>query len=135
MKKILALVILASFIMVGTYSCKKYEEGPTLSLTTKSWRLTRDWKLDKAEQNGVDVTNTLPPMEQSFGDDGSYTFVNNGKSSTGTWEFDSNKENILIKFDGSSDEAKFKIIRLKSSELWLDAEVGSQTMRYYWIEK
>ncbi len=135
MKKIIALVILATFVLTGTYSCNKYEEGPAVTIYTKSFRLTRDWKLDKAQQAGVDITSQLPSLEQTFDDDGGYKIIIDGSEHLGTWEFDSDKENILIKLDGSSDQAKYKIIRLKSSELWLDEEVGTQTVRYFWLEK
>ncbi len=135
MKKIFALLILASFLMAGTYSCNKYEEGPTITVTSKSYRLTRDWFLDKAEQDGVDVTNTLPSLDQTFDDDGNYTMWIDGTEHLGSWEFGPDKENIFIKLDGSSDQAKYKIIRLTDDDLWLDEEVGSQTMRYYWDKK
>jgi len=135
MKKIIALVILATFILAGTYSCDKYEEGPSVTIYTKSFRLTRDWKLDKATQNGVDITNQLHKLEQTFEDNGGCKKYIDGVEHLGTWEFDSNKENILIRLDGSSNKAKFRIIRLKSSELWLDEDVGTQTVRSFWIEK
>jgi hypothetical protein len=135
MKKILALAILLSFAMMTSTSCKKYEEGPLISLKTKSARLTRAWKLDKAEQNGVDITNALPALEQTFNDDGSYSVSNNGTEFKGSWEFDGDKENILIKMTGSTDTDTYKIIRLKSKELWLDHDVNGTITRYYWAEK
>jgi hypothetical protein len=135
MKKILALAILLSFAMMTSTSCKKYEEGPLISLKTKSARLTRTWKLEKAEQNGVDITNALPAMEQTFDDNGTYTLLMNGSESSGTWEFDGDKENILIKINGSADTDKLKIIRLKSKEVWFDHDVNGTVTRYYWAEK
>ena len=135
MKKIFALVVLASFVLMGTYSCKKYEEGPMISLRTKTARVANDWKLEKAEQDGVDITANYPSAEQTFTKDGKYSAAVNGLSYSGTWEFDSKKENILVKIDGSSDEAKYEIIRLKEKELWLDQTVGSQTIRFYWVPR
>ena len=135
MKKIITLIVLATFIMVGTYSCKKYEEGPAISLRTKTKRLTGEWKLDKATQDGIDIINSLPKLEQTFEKDGAYSMLNNATPFPGTWEFDDKKENILLKLDGSSDIEKVKIIRLKNDELWFDSEVGTQVVRYYWIPK
>jgi len=135
MKKIFALVVLATFVLFGTYSCKKYEEGPLISLRTKTARVANDWKLNKAEQDGVDITANYPSAEQTFTKDGKYTASINGLSYAGTWEFDSKKENILIKIDGSTDQSKFKIIRLKEKELWLEQTVGSQTIRFYWVPR
>ena len=135
MKKILALAILLSFALMTSTSCKKYEEGPLISLKTKSARLTRSWKLDKAEQNGVDVTNAFPELKQTFNDDGTYLGSNNGVPFTGTWEFDGDKENILIKYTGASDTESWKIIRLKSKELWLDNDVNGTITRFFWVEE
>lgn len=128
-------MLLASFIMFGTYSCKKYEEGPMISLRTKTQRLTGDWKIDKATQDGVDITNQLPEMIMTFEKDGKLNVLNNATDMPGTWEFDSKKENLLLKFDGSTDIEKFKIIRLKNDELWFDETAGTQIVRYYWIPK
>ncbi|MCK5856245.1 MAG: hypothetical protein KAG64_02080 [Bacteroidales bacterium] len=135
MKKIITLVVLATFVLFGTYSCKKYEEGPLISLRTKTARVANDWKLDKAIQDGIDITSNYPEVEQTFEKEGGYKMLFNGADYTGNWEFDSDKEHILIKIDGSSDESKFKIIRLKEKELWLDQTVGSQTIRFFWAPK
>ncbi len=135
MKKIFALVVLATFVLFGTYSCKKYEEGPMISLRTKTARVANDWKLNKAEQDGVDITANYPSAEQTMKKDGGYSASFNGLSYTGTWEFDSKKENILIKVEGSTDQLKYKIIRLKEKELWLEQTVGSQTIRFYWVPR
>jgi hypothetical protein len=135
MKKIITLVVLATFVLFGISSCKKYEEGPLISLRTKTARVANNWKLEKAVQDEVDITANYPALEQTFEKDGGYTALFNGITINGTWKFDSNKENLLIKEDGSNDESKFKIIRLKEKELWLDQTVGSQTIRFYWVPK
>ena len=133
MKKFIALMLLTSFVMFGTYSCKKYEEGPMISLRSKKSRLDGEWKIDKATQDGIDVTANLPEMVMTLEKDGGFKMLNNATELLGTWEFDDKKENLLIKYDGSTDVAKLKIIRLKNDELWLDETAGTQTIRYYWV--
>jgi len=133
MKRIITLVVLAVFILIGTSSCKKYEEGPMISLRTKTQRLAGEWKLDKATQDGVDITNSLPELKMTIEKDGAYVLTNNATDFPGSWSFDSKKEHVLFKQDGSNTEDKYKIIRLKHKELWLDTEVGTQVVRYFWI--
>jgi len=135
MKKIISLVVLATFVLFGLSSCKKYEEGPWISLRTKTARVANNWKLEKATQDGIDITSNYPSAEQEMDKDGGFKGTSNGIESTGTWKFDSKKESILIKIDGSNDESKFKIIKLKEKELWLDQTVGSQTIRFYWVPR
>jgi len=135
MKKIITLIVLATFIMVGVTSCKKYEEGPMLSLRSKTSRVAGDWVLDKATQDGVDITSTVQIDYITFEKEGAYKFVGGGLEVIGTWSFDDKKENLIIKETGSADQQKFKIIKLKNKELWFDQEVGTQTLRYQWVPK
>ena len=54
MKNLLKLfLILICFV---TFSCKKYEDGPTVSLRTKKARVVNKWKVDSYYINGVDKT-------------------------------------------------------------------------------
>jgi hypothetical protein len=46
--------LILSFAFVG---CKKYEEGPTLSLRTKRDRITNLWKFENVTYDGQDVTS------------------------------------------------------------------------------
>lgn len=133
MKKIISLGVLAVFLMVGLNSCGKYEEGPGISLRSKTKRIEGEWKIDRVTQDDIDVTNAFPAVVQNFGDDGVYTATHNGQPYVGVWELDSDKENILITMTGSSDQEKYKIIRLKNDDMWLDNVVGAQTVRYYLV--
>jgi len=135
MRKIITLLVLATFIMVGMSSCKKYEEGPMISFRSKTSRVAGDWKLQKATQEGVDITSNITIDYITFEKDGAFKFVGGGLELKGTWSFDDKKENIIIKYAGSSDEEKLKIIKLKNKELWLDETVGTQTVRYFWEPK
>jgi len=135
MKKIFTLVVLAAFIILGTASCKKYEEGPALSLRSKTSRLAGDWVLKKATQDGVDVTTNIGIDYITFEKEGDYLVVGGGMEVTGTWSFDDKKENIILKEKGSADQQKLKIIKLKNKELWYDVEVGTQVIRYQWEPK
>ena len=65
MKK--GIKILASLILVISIltDCKKYDEGPLISLRTKKARLAGDWKIEKILYDGGDSTAQDGAMEES----------------------------------------------------------------------
>lgn len=135
MKKLLAFLLLATIVMVGFNACKKYEDGPYLSLRSKHNRVVNEWKLNKATNQEIDVTSQFEEYYFTFNDDNTYVYNRKLLKETGTWDFDDDKLNIVLTPAGSSTTESYKIIRLKNDELTLDQTVGSQTTRYYYITK
>jgi hypothetical protein len=125
--KLLTLVILIS------YGCSKYDDGPAFSLRTKKARLTGEWELEEIIVNGVsqaldsdydmiweferngDFTQTM--------DYGSYSYNYNGE-----WEFDDNGEELEIQSSYSGINQTFEITRLSSNDLWLEISMNSYGM-------
>jgi hypothetical protein len=66
-------LIIAILIFGG---CKKYPEGPSLSLLTKKERVTNDWVIDKYFVDDTDNTqayrNVFSKSKLSINRDGSY---------------------------------------------------------------
>lgn len=58
-RTIIAIISIALILLggIGTTGCKKYPEGPTLSLLTKNKRLLRNWSMRKFYVDGIDSTN------------------------------------------------------------------------------
>ncbi|HEY4799002.1 MAG TPA: hypothetical protein VII99_08005 [Bacteroidia bacterium] len=117
MKSILKLsaIIIIAFTVVFT-SCKKYPDGPTISLKTKMARITRVWQ---------DPNNASSTME--FKKDG--TVYSDGVLASGvTWKFSSDKKNIEETMGSLTISAQ--IMRLTSKDLWLQGN-GSSTIDKY----
>lgn len=115
-------VIAAAAMTMNLQGCKKYEDGPLLSLRTKKARLTGDWDV-------VQIGNQTYPsngysLEFEFEKDGDfkYTYKYTGYSYTytGDWEFGSKKEELELKFDSFNQVTTFDILRLKNDEIWLE---------------
>lgn len=112
-------------------SCKKYEEGPALSLNSKKERVCNTWRVEKAYEGNEEKTSEYEGWRITFTKDNYYFFYTVGTSSvslnyTGTWEFDNQKENIVARItDGSGlvEYRKYKIIKLMKNELKV-IEVG-----------
>jgi hypothetical protein len=141
MKKIFRNFILLSlaFAFILTASCKKYPDGPLLSLRTKEHRLAGTWDVEYFSINGFDSTGYL--KNQPFygvyafsvkhnSDVCSYSSSNYVYSVFGFWKLVDNNNNLIIKFNIDStnigqigayraEKTVWEIRRLTEKELWL----------------
>ncbi len=133
MKKLLSIVIVLTAV-IFINSCGKYEEGPSISLKSKTARAAGEWETQAILFDGEEQDLTLF-MEQY------YTYVYE-KDGTGKrigeefqwegynyqaaefkleWEFNANKEKIIRKITETTTniiEEKHTIIKLKEKEMW-----------------
>jgi len=149
-------------------SCGKYEEGPAISLKSKTKRLANSWDLTDIDGNtpfedlyedygyyGLSIEVTDYDIQFDFQDDGDfeldasynvtiqsssywgYTYSFDYRFNInidGDWEFSSDKEDIEIDFDRNEysyyssdfDNRDYKILKLTTDELKLEAENGSE---------
>lgn len=118
LSKISASLIIAALVMTSLSSCKKYSEGPTISIIAKEVRVDNLWKVDKfitpTGTELVDTANTLYKFTRS----GQVIWSNNKQAFTGNWEFGDKKKTIILDFI-PFDET-YTILRLKNREMWLE---------------
>lgn len=118
------------FLLVGISGCKKYQDGPWLSLATKKSRLVNTWQVNEAiDRLGLEVTAQFQGYSFQFEGDGSaqVIFPNPIDPDTleGTWNWMDEKEILEWVLTGDTTfflygaRASFDILRLKSGELWL----------------
>jgi hypothetical protein len=121
-------VIALTLVMMISYSCSKYDDGPFFSLRTKKGRLVGEWELDKLILNGQ--TQSLDSdydiiweferdgdFEQTL-EYGSYSYGYNGD-----WEFDNNGEELEIEINEYGTQT-YEINRLTNNELWIEINDG-----------
>lgn len=141
MRKLLNLTLVVAFgLAIAFTGCKKYEEGPTLSLATKKGRIVNTWKFEKVIANGQDVTSAYmtlwPDYSIEYKRDNTYIKSYGGSSAyIGTWDFDTKKENLILTPNGSSSANKAEILRLKSAELWLKEVDGTDVIEFHHVTK
>lgn len=115
--KIFIFLNIAFISAITLTGCKKYEDGPAFSLNTKKARITNQWNLTEKIIDGVQypINNEKIDIKK----DNSYVITWGSSSETGNWEFSSDKESIIFTLNGNSSSDTYKILRLKSNELWL----------------
>jgi len=132
MKKlnVILLTVVASVLMLT--SCSPYEEGPAISLRSRTERLCNEWRLTRLYINGTE--QTLSSFDQQttleFKDNGTINYSYAVMDSTaivitgsGTWEFNNDQTEVFTTITytlGGTEKDTFKILRLKEEELWLE---------------
>ena len=132
MKKlnVILLTVLASILMLT--SCSPYEEGPAISLRSRTERLCNEWRLTRLYINGTE--QTLSSFDQQttleFKDNGtvnySYAVMEStaiGITGSGTWEVNDGQNEVFTTITytlGGTEKDTFKILRLKEEELWFE---------------
>lgn len=142
MKKVTLIILVG---LISLTACKKYDEGPSISLRSKENRLCQKWKLYDAYWNGdpAEIKNTII----EFSKDGKYHSISNVSFSTTVeenynWQFINKKSDIEIYgtkyvydayYDSTSQEylvdsvltnfkTTYQIIKLTKKELWYDLD-------------
>lgn len=118
--------IIGILAMTPLTSCKKYEDGPYVSLASKTSRVANSWKVEKATEGGKDKTADYKDVRITFTKEGAYTIVSGngffGSASSGTWTFINEKEDIQTTSDpafGVSVVTKYHILKLTQNHLWV----------------
>lgn len=120
------LLFIVTLIGVVASGCKKYPEGPTVSLRSKKERFANTWKLSKYLINGTDYTSSYKDFLLTTTKGSDYTLsykvtllLTFSLSEAGTWAFTADKREVVFnKTSPSSDTYQWQILKLKEDELW-----------------
>ncbi len=123
----LVLIVLISIIID---SCKKYDEGPTISFNTKRGRLTNTWNMNKFMIDNHDITSTSELIQIMFDRKKNFTQTFRSDSTvSGTWAWSNKKEFLILTFPNGIN-LQWKIVRLTHKELWVTFIQGQELRRY-----
>lgn len=126
MKKKVLLMVAAILVLA---SCSKYEEGPALSLRSKTSRLCGSWKLSELYVNGALQENTANTRWE-IQKDGNCSristdpYTQSDYTTSGTWALNEDKTQLdfqwyIIPLDTTMSES-WTILKLKEKALWLE---------------
>ncbi|HEX8547076.1 MAG TPA: hypothetical protein VF691_08960 [Cytophagaceae bacterium] len=123
----LKFIVSALFVATIAIGCKKYEEGPTISLRSKRARATNVWQVERAFIQGLDSTAKFYGYRLIMTKEGYYSFSPPplwavSFSIIGSWEFSKDKKSIYIHYkDAANKEVKleYRIYKLMENEFWV----------------
>ena len=131
MKKNILLVAALSFLVVGLFSCSKYEEGPGISFRSKKKRLANSWRIESVTVNGVErATEPLYAKQKHYiYESGSYVIniidpiTLQAEDVQGDWKLYDNDKKLSVNrknYNGVADSLEdYQILKLKEKSLWL----------------
>jgi len=112
--------------IISLSGCKKYEDGPGLSLSSKKSRVVANWKIKKFLYNSVDETSEYLDYTWEMKKDGDANVVSTGNTDHGKWDFALDKEALDLRFDG--DIVRYNIKRLTAKDLWMESVISGDTI-------
>lgn len=136
-RSILILVLAIAFVIPG---CKKYDDGPLVSLVSKGNRVNGTWYFQSVLYGNIDSTSRYTYQRIDFYysrkyEGGAFTWdhdliaqtLNENIYETGTWKFIADKDSFeMVTYKNhlkDSVSTKWKINRLAYKEFWLERHI------------
>ena len=134
--------LLFLILCISITSCKKYEDGPAISLMSKKARIANIWTVDTYYLNGKDMTTEYRQLisrdKLVIFQSGNFEYSELSTWSwavpnyTGKWKFIDDKESVEMTPDNPAVKTKtLKILRLKNKQLWLKEQVTPDSLVEY----
>lgn len=125
---ILWIVVLG--LTMALSSCRKYEDGPTFSLTSKTERVVNSWTAQSLFRNDIEETSQFLAFTMDFARNGRFTWTSTREGIDpitvgATWELTDLNNQIKLTFDdldpisGETRLLYMDIRRLTQTELWV----------------
>lgn len=128
-----ALILLNVLAFSG---CKKYEEGPAVSLYTKNARIINLWKFQKVtDESGDDLSADYVGITVDFKKNGDFLITDGTDYEAGKWELSSDKEDIILENSDDSYIWKWHITKLKNSEMWAKVFDGAYYTEFHLLPR
>ena len=132
--KLTAIIIISGLMLFGIQSCKKYEDGPMFSLSSRTQRVANKWKVDNYKVNGTDYTSLFSDYTETYTKAGAYSYQWGILSGTGTWAFQNNDAEILITGIDNQSTVTLVIQKLEEKQFWYYIMDGSDKKEYHMIQ-
>ena len=121
-------------------ACKKYEEGPSISILSKMERLTGEWDALRYFENGVQFQLPVEVITMKMARDGTFQKITCGantystNSVSGNWAFSDDKESLMLTYSASNTET-WAIKRLTNNQLFIETtQPGGSIVRYEFVK-
>lgn len=133
--KFVAVVTLIGFMTLGTQSCKKYEDGPMISLRSREARIANNWKVENYKKNDVDYTTFVTDYSEVFSKDGNYSYNWGVFAGNGTWALQNNDQEIKITGNSNQATTTLFILKLEEKTFWYYYMDGDDKKEFHMIQQ
>ena len=142
MKRIASILLFAFAILVSVSSCRKYEEGPNISLRTKKARITNNRRYESAQVDGVEVSSDpyFAKQKHYFYRDGKYIqtiidpITQEARNLQGNWVLYDNDKKIAVtvKIPPANKDStnNYSILKLFEKQMWLRTTDNSREYHF-----
>lgn len=117
-KQFISLTFIGLIILTVFTGCKKYPDGPGLSLRSKTERVSNTWKVENYKINGSDFTSLVSNYTETFTKEGNYSYSWGILSGNSGWAFQN--KNMEIKLNGNdyNTSRTLFILKLEEKNFW-----------------
>ncbi|MCC7297307.1 MAG: hypothetical protein IT244_03145 [Bacteroidia bacterium] len=112
------LVILVFALQLFLGSCKKYPEGPKLSVVPKKERIEGKWIAESVKYNSTDSFSAYKNYIWEFTRNYSVILQVETSKKTGVWSTQTSDKEFVISYDDNSEQ-QFLILKMTLKEFWL----------------
>lgn len=128
------MILLGGLVILGTESCSKYPDGPTVSFRSRAERVANTWKIDNYKVNGTDYTSLMSGYTETFTKDGNYSYSWGSLNGSGLWSFQNKDEEIrLTGINNQSDHTLF-ILKLEEKQFWYYYMDGGDMKEFHMVQ-
>jgi hypothetical protein len=115
MNRILAIFCLTLFTITA---CKKYKDGPVVSIWSRKERIEGKWVVAYAEKNQQQITASYKDLIWEFTRNFAVIETTDTSKRNGIWGTMTNDKDFVIDYD-NGNRSIYEIIRLTRKQFWL----------------
>jgi len=127
------LILLAGMMIVTGESCKKYPDGPTFSIHSRTERVANTWRVDNYKVNDADYTSLVSGYTETYSKDGNFSYSFGSLAGTGTWAFQNKDEQIKITGNTNQSDVTLYILKLEEKQFWYYYMDGNDKKEFHMI--
>ena len=131
-KKALACILITISVITA---CKKYPDGPGVSLRSRTSRVVNTWKMENVILNGSDITSAYINSNylETYDKNGNYSYSSSFGGGSGKWAFENNDNQIKRNGVSGQESHDMTILRLKEKSFWYMFIDGKDNYEFHLI--
>jgi hypothetical protein len=132
--KTISFILFGVFLLATIQSCKKYEDGPSISFHSRAERVANTWKVDNYKVNQSDYTSLVTGYRETYSKDGNYSYSWGNASGTGKWAFQNDDLEIRITGINNQPSQTLFILKLEEKQFWYYYMDGNDRKEFHMIQ-